>query len=336
MSGSSGFPWKTVIIIVVILGVLLCCALVFGGGAAYFLSQSGGDLSDVIKIDLGGAPSEEPTEEIVQPQPTSAVIEEEAAATVEPEIVEPSPTIAIKQKPTRTPTLEPEDVLPVEEPAQEIIPTNESPDTGPKLTGKQEWSENRIFDDFSSNAFDWYQVDSESESVLVKNGIYTIHIKKADYNAWTEFPVDFNAKEIVFDVKGKSGIQAGRFGVDCNYLDDDNLYYVEFDLGIREYVITEIIDGVYIPLTKENSAGQYWNKAASMKSSPEMVNHIGISCYPDSITVFMNDKLLDQVTVKKPLAESGSGSFYAYTLPNSGENGYTIILDNVGIFQPRQ
>lgn len=343
MSGSSGFPWKTVIIIVVILGVLLCCAVVFGGGAAYFLSQSGGDLSNIVSIDLGG----EPSEETAPSQPTEAATAEaeEAAAAVEPEIIEPTPTKAIKQNPTRTPTAEPVEELPVEEPpaeepaqepAEEVLPADESPDSVPKLTGKQERSEYRIFDDFSSDALDWYQSENDSETVLVKDGVYTLQAGKADYTVWSEFPVNFTPYEIAFDVKGPAGVQDGRFGVECHYKDKDNLYYIEFDLSTREYTIAEIKNGVQMALTKVNSVGQYWHPAPSMKSPPTAVNHIAISCYLDSITVFVNNKLVDQVDVKKPLSETNNGTLYVYSMPNADNKGYSVSFDNVEIFQPRQ
>ncbi len=342
MSGSSGFPWKTVIIVAAILGILLCCAVVMGGGAAYFLSQSDTHLSDYITIDLGDEPETQPAEENSAPPPTEQVATFPVAVNPTAAKPAPSPTIPVKPKPTRTLTTLPEEIEPpdeesqVEEATEEILPPEESPQSVPKLTGKQERSDYRIFDDFSSDALNWYQSENDSESVLIKNGVYTLHARESAFQARSEFPVDFIPYEIAFDVKGPSGVQDGTFGVECQYKDDDNLYYVEFDLETREYTIAEINNGVQMALTKVNSVGQYWQPAPSMKSPPTAVNHIAISCYLDNITVFVNDKLVGQVDVKKPLPETGYGTFYVYSLPNADENGYSVSFDNVDIFQPRQ
>ena len=104
------------------------------------------------------------------------------------------------------------------------------------------------------------------------------HTKEKEYFVWAEFPVDFIPYEIAFDVKGPAGEQDGTFGVECHYLDDDNTYFIEFDLSTNKYTIFETKDGKDIPLTK-SSYSQTWLKATALKSPPTSVNHIKISCY---------------------------------------------------------
>lgn len=322
-------PWITVLIIGLILVISCVCVVVLGGLAAYFLSGSGSFLPESIEINLG---NEEDSGDLAVP---SQIPQPTRPAAVEPPTVVPPPTEQVQVPSTEVvpPTEMPEAEEPVIESTQEAVkpPVGES-----SLTGKQERSENRIFDDFSSNSMDWYQSDRDDYSILIENGVYNIHVKSEDTMAWTEFPVDFIPFEFGFDVRGPAGEQDGAFGVECNYLDDDNLYYVEFDLATNEYTMAAKKEGVITPLTKKNSKGQYWWKASALKSPATSVNHISVSCYLDSITLFVNDKLVDQVEIKDPLPEPGVSTFYVYTYRAVEGDGYKVTFDNLEAYQPRQ
>ena len=135
--------------------------------------------------------------------------------------------------------------------------------------------------------------------------------------------------------KGPAGEQDGTFGVECHYLDDDNTYFIEFDLSTNKYTISETKDGKDIPLTK-SSYSQTWLKATALKSPPTSVNRIKISCYLESISLYINDKFVDQVDVMDPLPEPGIGTFYVNTFDDTDKDGYFVIFDNVEIYEPMQ
>jgi len=322
-------PWITVLIIGLILVISCVCVVVLGGLAAYFLSGSGSFLPESIEINLG---KEEDSGDLPVP---SQIPEPTRPAAVELPTIVPPPTepVQVPSTPVIPATELPATEESVDEPTQESFkpPVQEA-----SLTGKQERSENRIFDDFSSNSMDWYQSNRDDYSILIENGAYNIHVKSKDTMAWTEFPVDFIPYEFSFDVRGPAGEQNGTFGVECHYLDDDNLYYVEFDLATNEYTIAAKKEGVIIPLTKKNPKGQYWWKATALKSPAATVNHIAVSCYLDSITLFINDKLVDQVEVKDPLPEPGDATLYVYTYRSVEGDGYKVTFDNLEAYQPRQ
>ena len=122
--------------IIVAVFTVLCCGLAaIGGGILYFLSQSGEGLPENVQFDfnLGGE------EEIPAGQPTIA----------------PPPSVIASPVAASTDQLEAEESV-VEEP-EEVEPVVEEPsETNADLTGKQERTDLRIFDDFSSNSFEWY------------------------------------------------------------------------------------------------------------------------------------------------------------------------------------
>jgi hypothetical protein len=148
--------------------------------------------------------------------------------------------------------------------------------------------------------------------------------------------VDFSPYEIWFDVQGLPGLQDGTFGVFCQFQDVDNHYYVEFDLQDGSYIIAQYLNGEDIPLTKQNTVGQFWYNTDAFKPSPEQTNRIGVSCYLDSITLFINDQLVDQVDVSQPFDTPGEAAFFVYAFSYADENGYKVFFDNVETWQPVQ
>jgi hypothetical protein len=327
MENTKRSPWITVLIIGVVLIFLCICALVIGGGAAYFFMQSGESIPGKFEINLGSEEEEQP----VPTQPAIQNVMPTTAVETEPATAKPTPRKATAVK---TPTEE----VAQEEPAIEQPPEEaaEPPASDSATTGMQERSNNRILDDFSSDSMGWAIDKDDYVDLKIINGAYSIHNLTPDDMEWVYFPLDFRPYEIKFDVRGPSGNQDGTFGVMCQYIDKENYYYVEFDLSNNTYTIAELIDDEIIPLTKENSSGQYWYQAKSMKSPPTSTNSITVSCYPDNITLFVNNKLVDQVDVTTPIEQDGRGAFFVYTYDFADENGYQVFFDNVEIFQPVQ
>ena len=122
----------------------------------------------------------------------------------------------------------------------------------------------------------------------------------------------------------------------CHLRDENNYYYVEFDLGEAWYVIGQYVDGENIPLTPENAQGQYWQEASRLNSSPGAVNRIGIGCYPQFITLFINDEWVTEASVQKPLDAPGEAAFFVFAYPFADAEGYKVYFDNVEVYKPVQ
>lgn len=230
-----------------------------------------------------------------------------------------------------TPTSEPEAPPPAPSPVP--VPTEPESST---LTGAQYVEEYSLYDDFSSDALYWPVYDDGKTIMKYENEAYSIQIAEPEYIDWAYLPVDFVPYEIWFDVQGPPGQQNGTFGVFCQYQDADNHYYVEFDLQSNEYIIAQYLDGEDIPLTKQNSVGQFWYETDAFKSPPTSVNHIGVSCYLNSITLFINDEWVDEVSVPDSFDQPGKAAFFVYAFSFADADGYKIFIDNVDVYQPVQ
>jgi hypothetical protein len=204
------------------------------------------------------------------------------------------------------------------------------------LTGDQRMDDHSLFDDFSSEALGWPVFDDGVTILKYENQAYSFQITEPDFYDWAYFPVDFIPYEIWFDVQGPAGQQDGTFGVFCQLQDADNYYYAEFDLQDNSYLIGQSVNGEDFPLTTQNSSGQYWQSTSALLSPPTSVNRIGVTCYPDSITLFINDQWVDEVSVSQPFDGPGEAAFFVYTFDFAGENGYKVLFDNVEVWQPVQ
>lgn len=226
---------------------------------------------------------------------------------------------------------------PLQEPTQLVPPpATAQSDFGPTLTGDQRVDDHSLYDDFSSDALGWPVFDDGKTIIQYENEAYSFQIAEADYVDWAYFPVDFIPYEIWFDVQGLSGQQDGTFGVFCQFQDVDNYYYAEFDLQDNSYILAQIVNGEDIPLTKQNSVDQYWYETSTLRSSPDAINRIGLSCYLDSILLSINDQFVDEVHVPQPFDQPGGAAFFVYTFDFAGPDGYKVYFDNVEVWQPVQ
>ena len=243
------------------------------------------------------------------------------------EVISPLPST-----PTNRPAPASSPVIP--EPTASITP--ESISSEPALTGDQQVKEFYLYDDFSSDALGWSVYDDGKTINKYENEQYSIQIMEPEYYDWSFVPVNFAPYEISFDMQGLNGQQNGTFGVFCQFQDEDNYYYVEFDLEDRSYVIAQVIDGEHIPLTPENAQGQYWQDAIPLKSTPNEVNRIAISCYLDTITLFINDEWMTNASVPTPFDQPGDMALFVYAYEFAGDEGYKIYFDNVEVYKPVQ
>ena len=204
------------------------------------------------------------------------------------------------------------------------------------LTGAQQVRDTYLYDDFSSDALGWPVFDDGKTIMKYEDGQYSIQIKETEYFDWAYVPIAFGPTDISFDVNGLDGPQNGTFGVLCGFQDVNNYDYVEFNLGDRSYVIGQYVNGESIPLTPENAQGQYWQEAGALNESPSTADRIAISCYPDFITLYINDTWVTEVSVQKPFDNLGEMALFVYAYSFADKNGYKVFFDNVEVFTPAQ
>jgi hypothetical protein len=183
-------------------------------------------------------------------------------------------------------------------------------------------------DDFSTTGLGWVEYDDGSTIIKYEDGAYSFEVTEPDYLDWTYVPTSFLPTTIQFDVRGRTGPQDGSFGVNCNYLDEDNHYYVEIDLGFQDAIFAMVQNGEFVPLTEETSEGQYWQKLTYLESPPETVNNIKVTCTQQTITLWVNGQFEYEIQVSDPFTEPGDMALFVYTY-DYATDGYKVYFDNV-------
>ena len=234
--------------------------------------------------------------------------------------------------PTERPALTEAPVLP--QPTSPVSPEPASPSSS--LTGAQQVRDTYLYDDFSSDALGWPVFDDGKTIIKYEDGQYSIQIRETDYTDWAYVPIAFGPTDISFDVNGLDGPQNGTFGVLCGFQDENNYDYVEFNLGDRSYVIGQYVNGESIPLTPQNAQGQYWQEAGALNESPSTADRIAITCYPDFITLYINDTWVTEASVQKPFDNLGEMALFVYAYSFADKDGYKVFFDNVEVFTPAQ
>ena len=307
--------------VISIAGLMVSCLMMTCSSVSLISSLTTAKASPTLDVSFYLAQTEIAGRQIALAQTSTAMAMPQATMTSSPTAA-PSPT---QTEPAAIP------------PTAAIQPTlTLEPVSTTALTGSQELQDKRMFDDFSSDALGWPVFDDGQTILKYENEAYYFQIATADYSDWAYMPVDFIPNEMEFDVQGPPGLQDGTFGVYCQYQDEQNYYYAEFDLQTNTYVIGQVVNGENTPLTEPDTAGQYWRSAAMLKSPPTATNHIGIGCYLNEIALFINNEYVDLVTVIQPFDNPGEAAFFVYTFHYADENGYTVLFDNVEVWQPVQ
>ncbi len=199
-------------------------------------------------------------------------------------------------------------------------------------TGQQTVQEHYYFDDFSSDYFDWPLIENEGMLTQYKDEAYSFYITTADYFDWIYVPAPQIPNAIEFDAWSATEDVGGAWGVVCQYQDEANYYYVEFNLLDDQYVIGRVVNDEYEGLTEINDKGQYWYPA-NQNDSPIVSDHYLVECTLDSIAVTVNGQWLTTVTVPDPFATEGDMVLFVYTDPWA-TNGYEMLFDNVTVYWP--
>lgn len=205
-----------------------------------------------------------------------------------------------------------------------IIPEPSSP------TGDQKKEDAYFFDDFSSNAFGWPVGEEDGLTFTLQNNTYSFSSLKPNHIDWVYLPVDFAPIETRFTVKFPAGSDHGWFGVICQYQDEDNFYTVDIDPLDKKYIIGQMKDQEYNPLS-----GEDWKPLKFFDNPLNEKNKIGVSCYPTAITLYINDKFVTSVIVKQPVKKQGKAGIFINTAADLSQP-YLLVIDNVEVWQPKQ
>lgn len=246
----------------------------------------------------------------------------------EPTVAAATPTLRVLE-PLTTATPIPETPTGDATPMPEATAAPEEP-TAPPANGSQWSDDTTLVDDFSSKDMGWVEYDDGSTIIQYADGAYSFKIAEPDYYDWAYVPVDFYPTYIEFDVWGLPGEQNGTVGVMCQIEDEDNHYYVELDLGYREYIVATIIDGDTTYLTGAGTDDDIWSSTNAIKASPEEVNRVMVVCTPDMISLSVNGEQVYSQNLDEPHLPANEMGLFVFANKDAAD-GYQVFFDNVTV-----
>ncbi len=169
-----------------------------------------------------------------------------------------------------------------------------------------------FFDDFSDSGSGWSTFSSENGSAEYGSGDMVIKLFKTDWFVWT-YSNQPQFLNIFVDV-AVNVVRAGQdtsFGIMCNYVDNDNYYYLAIDSG-GYYAIIQYAAGTDTFLT----GGGEWVQS-------DLIAHdagfylLGAACADDFLALYVDGQLIDSASVSG-LTTSDVGVF-AWTNESSDD-----------------
>lgn len=193
----------------------------------------------------------------------------------------------------------------------------------------QQLTEAYFSDDFSTDQYDWANIEDDIQSWGIEDEHYALHLFEAEYSAWAYLPIEFTPTSIGFDAAVQQGYDQGAYGVICYYQDEDNYHFIAIDPFYKKYSIGYVQNGEYEMLLED-----MWMSSQTLNDSPYEVNSVLVVCDPDMITLFMNGELEAQATLTQTTA--GSTAVFGETWEDTPSDGFKVLFDNLYAFKPVQ
>ena len=308
---------KTLPIILGAVGCLVILCIFSCAVLAFIALRNPSQAPDVSKLV-----SIEPT---LEPLPTDAPLPTKPVLATKAPL--PGEALAPTQVPLATQVPTPTLVPPVEEPlssSQGDVPVLSWPsDIGQQLT------DSYFSDDFSSAEYDWWEVEDETNTWVIEDEHYALHLIKSNYSTWAYLPIEFTPTSIGFDAAVLPGFEQGAYGVMCYYQDENNYYFISVDPVYQEYSIGYVRDGEYETLMED-----MWMPSNALKDDNYEINNVMVVCDPDMITLFVNNAFEAQADVAS--VTGGVAAIYGETWEDTPSSGFKVLFDNLYTFKPVQ
>ncbi len=190
----------------------------------------------------------------------------------------------------------------------------------------QQRTDSYFADNFSSDRYDWADVQDDIRVWGVQDGHYVLHLFEPDYVIWAYLPIDFVPAGVGFDAQVQPGFDEGGYGVICHYQDENNYHYVSVDPQNSEYSIGRVRNDEYEMLMED-----WWMPAIYLNSATHAVNTIRVLCDPQQISLYINGQLEAKVAIDP--ATPGRTAIFGETWEDMPPDGFKVFIDNLYAFE---
>lgn len=178
-------------------------------------------------------------------------------------------------------------------------------------------------DDFSKSRKTWDQVSGDAGSTDYYNEAYRIVVNSSNYYAWANPGNEsFVDTHIEVDATRNGGPDDNDFGIICRYIDDSQFYFAVISSDGYYGILKMTADGIKV-------IGKDSLLESDLIPKGAVTNHIRFDCIGFTLTLYINDVLLDQQTDTAYTA--GNVGLLAGSFSTAGTD---ILFDNFIVYKP--
>ena len=167
-------------------------------------------------------------------------------------------------------------VIAVDTPAAPAAPSN-------ALSGKQEKTDERLFDDFSSKALGWTEGPMAEGWTGYQDGGFVIRVTAKDRGIISPVPLASLPNHISFSARVTSGEEGGIYGIRCLAKDKQNFFEVWIDKDTNSYRLMQFSGDNATALVD-------WTETMDLSFGDDP-DTVVIECLPGMISLELNDSL---------------------------------------------
>lgn len=158
------------------------------------------------------------------------------------------------------------------------------------LTGRQEQSPERIFDDFSSKALGWIEDQTKVGWAAYQDDGYVIEVNVANKGIYSAVPLATLPNHIEFKARESSGQGGGFYAVRCLAQNQDHFYEVWIDPSQQSYRLMQFAGAASTTLVD-------WSRSSSFAPAGE-TDAVIVDCTPGMISLTINSQNLFEQMVQ--------------------------------------
>lgn len=178
-------------------------------------------------------------------------------------------------------------------------------------------------DDFSKTGNKWDQVSNEAGSTDYYNEAYRIVVNTNNYYAWANPGNEsFADTHIEVDATKNGGPDDNDLGIICRYIDKSQFYFAVISSDGYYGILKMTADGIKV-MGKDNLL------ESDLVPQGASTTRIRFDCIGSTLTLYVNDALLDQQTDSDYTA--GNVGLLAGSFTTAGTD---IIFDNFVVYKP--
>jgi len=198
-------------------------------------------------------------------------------------------------------------------------PPSQASDTGPDLVGALVASPPTYYESFRKDFGDWETNDEVDFQTYFATGAYHIRVDAEETLVWAASSWDIANFYAEVDAFYVAGPEDNSFGISFRQQDNGDMYIYSASTD-GYFRLVKLEGGEFISIVD-------WTQTAVVETGPDAVNRIAVLADGASITLFINDQVVDEVE-----DTSFTSGWLGLSASAPGEGGIEVAFDDMRVW----